>query len=99
MNFFVAVTDYDWFQLHVSKSHVDEVNFWRPSPEASFKALSIGEILLFKLHSPRNFIVGGGFFTRFVQLLISLSWEPSSEELREEYNWSTHGTLPAQYRP
>ena len=39
MNFFVAVTDYDWFQLHASKSRVDEVNFWRPSPEASFKAL------------------------------------------------------------
>ena len=40
MNFFVAVTDYDWFQLHASKSSVVEVNFWRPSPEASFKALN-----------------------------------------------------------
>jgi hypothetical protein len=27
MNFFVAVTDYDWFQLHASKSRVDKVNF------------------------------------------------------------------------
>ena len=79
MNFFVAVTDYDWFQLHASKSHVDEVNFWRPSPEASFKALNAGEMLLFKLHSPRNFIVGGGFFTRFVHLPISLSWEAFGE--------------------
>jgi len=67
MNFFVAVTDYDWFQLHASKPRIDEVNFWRPSPEASFKALSSSEVLLFKLHSPRNFIVGGGFFTRFLQ--------------------------------
>jgi len=25
MNFFVAVTDYDWFQLHASKSFVVEV--------------------------------------------------------------------------
>jgi hypothetical protein len=25
MNFFVAVTDYDWFQLHASKSSVVEV--------------------------------------------------------------------------
>ena len=32
MKFYVAVTDYDWFQLHASKPHVDEVNFWRPSP-------------------------------------------------------------------
>ena len=35
MNFFVAVTDYDWFQLHASKVRVDEVNFWRPSPNAN----------------------------------------------------------------
>jgi putative restriction endonuclease len=79
MNFFVAVTDYEWFRLHASKPYVDEVNFWRPSPEASFKALSSGEMLLFKLHSPRNFIVGGGFFIRFVQLPISLAWEAFGE--------------------
>jgi putative restriction endonuclease len=78
MRFFVAVTDYDWFQLHASNASVDEVNFWRPS-EAPFKALSIGELLLFKLHSPRNFIVGGGFFTRFTHLPISLAWEAFGE--------------------
>jgi putative restriction endonuclease len=79
MNFFVAVTDYDWFLLHASKSRVEEVNFWRPSSEATFKALDTGELLLFKLHSPRNFIVGGGFFTRFVRLPISLAWEAFGE--------------------
>src|SRR5882762_3627038 len=79
MNFFVAVTDYDWFLLHASKSGVEEVNFWRPSPTAAFKALGMGEMLLFKLHAPRNFIVGGGFFTRFVQLPISLAWESFGE--------------------
>ena len=36
-------------------------------------------MLLFKLHAPRNFIVGGGFFTRFVHLPISLSWEAFGE--------------------
>ena len=25
MNFYVAVTDYDWFLLHASKSRVEEV--------------------------------------------------------------------------
>src|SRR5260370_32453569 len=79
MNFFVAVTDYDWFLLHASKRGVEEVNFWRPSSAASFKALQIGEMFLFKLHAPRNFIVGGGFFTRFVQLPISLAWESFGE--------------------
>ncbi len=75
MRLFVAVTDYDWFRLHAAKSNVEEVNFWRPSPTASFKALSIGEPLLFKLHSPRNFIAGGGFFTKFVHLPLRLAWE------------------------
>src|SRR5579863_3155154 len=79
MNFFVAVTDYDWFQLHASKPRVDEVNFWRPSPDVSFKALSPNEVMLFKLHSPRNYIVGGGFFTRFLHLPISLAWEAFGE--------------------
>jgi putative restriction endonuclease len=79
MNFFVAVTDYDWFVLHASKPRVEEVNFWRPSSEAPFKALKTGEMLLFKLHSPRNFIAGGGFFTRFVFLPISLAWEAFGE--------------------
>ena len=31
MNFFVGVTDYDWFLLHASKAGGEEVNFWRPS--------------------------------------------------------------------
>jgi hypothetical protein len=68
MRLYVAVTDKDWFALHASKPEVEEVNFWRPSPDATFKALQPGELLLFKLHSPDNFIVGGGFFTRFLQL-------------------------------
>ena len=55
MRLFVAVTDSEWFGLHASKSQVDEVNFWRPSPEATFKALQPGELLLFKLHSPDAF--------------------------------------------
>jgi putative restriction endonuclease len=74
MHLFVAVTDNDWFGLHASLDHVEEVNFWRPSPQASFKALDPGELLLFKLHVPENFIAGGGFFTRFIQLPVNLAW-------------------------
>lgn len=79
MRLFVAVTDYDWFRLHAAKPAVEEVNFWKPSPTASFKALSIGEPLLFKLHAPRNFIAGGGFFTKFVHLPLRLAWETFGE--------------------
>jgi putative restriction endonuclease len=79
MRIFVAVTDQEWFALHASKPNVDEVNFWRPSPTATFKALQPGELLLFKLHSPVNFIVGGGFFARFLQLPIDLAWDTFQE--------------------
>src|SRR5271170_1433439 len=79
MRLFVAVTDSDWFALHTSRQQVDEVNFWRPSPEASFKALQPGEPLLFKLHAPENFIVGGGLFTKFIQLPVNLAWDSFRE--------------------
>lgn len=79
MKLYVGITDYDWFKLHTSKESVDEVNFWRPSSTATFKALQWGEPFLFKLHSPRNFIVGGGFFTKFLQLPVSLAWDAFGE--------------------
>src|SRR3984957_13679502 len=79
MHLFVAVTDNDWFALHASKPAVEEVNFWKPSPVAGFKALQPGELLLFKLHSPDNYIAGGGFFTRFLPLPINMAWETFGE--------------------
>jgi putative restriction endonuclease len=79
MRIFVAVTDSEWFALHASSSRVDEVNFWRPSPGATFKALQASELLLFKLHSPDNFIAGGGFFVKFLQLPVNLAWDSFRE--------------------
>jgi hypothetical protein len=76
---YVGITDYDWFKLHSSKESVEEVNFWRPSSQAAFRALEWGEPFLFKLHAPRNFIVGGGFFTKFLRLPVSLAWETFGE--------------------
>ena len=53
---FVAVTDKSWFdQLSASAPH-DEVNFWQPSGTTQFRALQPGELFLFKLHAPNNFI-------------------------------------------
>jgi hypothetical protein len=97
MRLYVAVTDKDWFSLHASKPEVEEVNFWRPSPDATFKALQPGELLLFKLHSPDNFIAGGGFFTRFLQLPVNLVWDTfgeangvrSQSEMRERIAYYT----------
>jgi putative restriction endonuclease len=54
------------------------VNFWAPSG-ASFRALQPGELFLFKLHSPRNYIVGGGVFAQAMALPCSLAWEAFGE--------------------
>jgi putative restriction endonuclease len=75
MHIFVAVTDKDWFTFHASSTCVEEVNFWRPSSKTTFKALQPSELLLFKLHSPDNFIAGGGFFTRFHYLPVNMAWD------------------------
>jgi len=58
---------------------MDEVNFWRPSPNATFKALAPGEMYLFKLKSPDNYLVGGGFFVKFLQLPVNTAWDAFRE--------------------
>ncbi|NTW72689.1 MAG: HNH endonuclease [Eubacteriaceae bacterium] len=75
MKAFIGVTDHDWFQLLRSQLSIEEVNFWQPSGNQLFKALKPGELFLFKLHSPNNFIVGGGFFAHSSLLPISMAWE------------------------
>ena len=75
MKSYVGVTDFDWYTLLSNLSQVDEVNFWQPSGNRLFKALQPGELFLFKLHSPYDFIVGGGFFAHASLLPISLAWE------------------------
>jgi putative restriction endonuclease len=74
-NLCVGITVYDWFQFLSSRSGLDEVNFWQPGGRTLFKALLPGELFLFKLHSPRNFIVGGGVFAHSDILPVSLAWE------------------------
>jgi putative restriction endonuclease len=71
---YVGVTDYDWFSLLASIPGIDEVNFWQPSGTGGFRALSPGELFLFKLHSPNNFVVGGGVFAYRSLLPTSLAW-------------------------
>ncbi len=74
MKIYVGVTDSDWYN-QLKSSDCDEVNFWRPGGNSTFKALKPNELFLFKLHSPRDYIVGGGFFVKFSILPTYLAWE------------------------
>jgi putative restriction endonuclease len=72
---YVGVTDKEWYDRLSSQVDLDEVNFWQPSGNTLFRALDPGELFLFKLHSPDDFIVGGGFFAHFSLLPVSLAWD------------------------
>lgn len=74
----VAVTDGDWFNQLRQIPDLKEANFWSPS-DSTFRALQPGELFLFKLHSPNNFIVGGGVFAHANSMPCSLAWEAFGE--------------------
>jgi putative restriction endonuclease len=74
MKIWVGVTDEEWF-FRLRRAQPDEVNFWQPSGGRAFRALAPGEPFLFKLHSPKNFVVGGGFFVSHTALPASLAWD------------------------
>ena len=74
MKFYIGITDSDWYnQLKALKP--EEVNFWQPGGSTVFRVLPEEGLFLFKLHHPRNFIVGGGYFVRHSFLPVSLAWK------------------------
>ena len=80
MKAFVGVTDFDWFKYLSELPQIDEVNFWQPGGNQVFRALKPSEPFLFKLHSPRDYIVGGGFFAYSTLYPISLAWDAFQEK-------------------
>jgi putative restriction endonuclease len=72
--FWTGITDSDWFE-QLARNPPVEVNFWQPSGGVPFRALEPGGLFLFKLHSPQNFIVGGGWFLRHSALPVSIAWK------------------------
>ncbi len=78
MNIWIGITDGEWYQ-QLAALQPDEVNFWRPSDRRAFVSMEPGTPFLFKLHSPDNFIVGGGFFVRDTILPVSLAWDAFQE--------------------
>ena len=74
LKLYIGVTDRDWYKLLRRLPELEEVNFWAPGG-TPFKALSAGELFLFKLHAPDHYIVGGGIFAYSNSLPCSFAWE------------------------
>ncbi len=70
---YLGVTDYRWFN-YLAAQQPDEANFWMPGA-SGFKALPEAGLFLFKLKSPNDFVVGGGFFVRYTRLPVMLAWD------------------------
>jgi putative restriction endonuclease len=76
MQGYVANTDFDWYSfLRDAEPPLRDVNFWKPSAEVGFGALSPGEPFFFKLKKPHYAICGFGFFVHYSHLPASLAWE------------------------
>jgi putative restriction endonuclease len=74
INLYVANTDNSWFDFLAAEQGLTEVNFWWPG-ETAFRVLQPGEILAFRLKSPRNKIGGFGIFSSYSLLPIQMAWE------------------------
>lgn len=85
MRMYVGVTDKDWYNL-LRTEKCEEVNFWKPGGNTTFKAINPGELFLFKLHSPENYVVGGGIFIRYSILPERLEEMPAKEYLEWHNN-------------
>ncbi len=75
MRAYIGITDKNWYEILASTPKLEEVNFWQPGGNRLFQAIQEGELFLFKLHSPEDFIVGGGVFAYSSLLPVSLAWE------------------------
>ena len=78
MKFFVGVTNNEWFE-YLAARQPDEVNFWRPRSQDQVRAIKSGELFLFKLHAPYNFIAGGGIFLKHTFFPLPFAWRAFGE--------------------
>ncbi len=74
MRFYLGVTDIDWYN-YLSQRDNEDINFWQPGGNASFKVLKPGAPFLFKLKSPFNAIAGIGFFSSHSILPLDVAWD------------------------
>ncbi|MGC8480114.1 MAG: HNH endonuclease [Acidimicrobiales bacterium] len=93
MDFWVGVTNPNWFSFLSSRGIRGEVNFWQPSSSPPTVRLKEGSPFLFKLKSPYHHIVGGGFFLSFTTMPLWLAWEI----FQEANGFATSGEMIADF--
>jgi len=75
MNYYVGVTDYNWFD-YLRQEPREDVNFWKPLGGGTrFGAVPAGAPFLLKLKKPHHCIAGIAYFTNQIDLPISMAWD------------------------
>jgi len=74
MKFYLGVTNNKWYNF-LSRQNREDINFWQPGGNTTFKILQPGQPFLFKLKSPANAIGGVGFFSSHTFLPLSIAWD------------------------
>ena len=74
MKFYLGVTDNSWYN-YLSTIEPEDINFWQPGGNTTFKVIEQGAPFLFKLKSPYNVIGGIGFFSSHTFLPINMAWD------------------------
>jgi len=72
MRFYLGVTDNSWYN-YLSRIFPEDINFWQPGGNSTFKILQQGEPFLFKLKRPFNAIGGIGFFLSHTSLQLNIA--------------------------
>lgn len=79
MKIYVGITDWNWYH-YLSDNAFTEVNFWKPSGKP-FRALSEGDIFLFKLKAAQGGkIAGGGYFVSATTMPLDWAWKAFGNE-------------------
>ena len=79
MKIYVGITDWNWYH-YLSDNAFTEVNFWKPSGQP-FKALSEGDLFLFKLKAAQGGkIAGGGYFVSATTMPVDWAWKAFGNE-------------------
>ena len=80
MRLFVAITDGDWFSYLSSAGPLDEVNFWQPSGNVQLRPCSPVSPFFSNCTVRTISSFGGGFFSHFTILPVSLAWKSFGQE-------------------